>query len=135
VVQTGVQLLTGLLLTVPFQQRFSTLSDFQRTLYLVTVALSVAATALLVAPVAAHRALFRLHARRTLVALGQRLAVAGLTMLALAVTGVVLLIFDTVAGPTTGIIAAAVVLVVFVAFWGVLPLRERRRARREMGSH
>jgi hypothetical protein len=131
VVQTGVQLLTGLLLTVPFQQRFGTLSDFQRTLYLVTVALSVTATALLVAPVAAHRALFRLHARGALVALGQRLAVAGLTMLALAVTGVVLLIFDTVAGLSTGIVAAAVTVAVFVAFWGALPLRERRRARRE----
>jgi hypothetical protein len=131
VVQTGVQLLTGLLLTVPFQQRFGTLSDFQRTLYLVTVAASVTATALLVAPVAAHRALFRLHARGALVALGQRLTVAGLTMLALAVTGVVLLIFDTVAGLPTGIVAAAVTVAVFVAFWGVLPLRERRRARRE----
>jgi hypothetical protein len=134
VVQTGVQLLTGLLLTVPFQQRFGELDDFQRTLYLITVALSVTATALLVAPVAAHRALFRLHARGPLVALGQRLAVAGLTMLALAVTGVVLLIFDTVAGLTTGIVAAVAALVIFVAFWGALPLRERRRARREMGS-
>ncbi|MCW0213180.1 MAG: DUF6328 family protein [Pseudonocardia sp.] len=130
VVQTGVQLLTGLLLTVPFQQRFGELDDFQKLLYLITVSLSVTATALLVAPVATHRTLFRLHARAFLVGLGQRLAIGGLGMLALAVTGVVLLIFDTVAGLTAGIVAAVVTVAVFGVFWAVLPLRARRRALR-----
>lgn len=128
VVQTGVQLLTGLLLTVPFQQRFGELTDFQRGLYLVTVAFSVTATVLLVAPVAAHRALFRMGARRELVAMGQWLAIAGLTMLALAVVGVTLLIFETVAGPIVGTIATVVAAVMFGVFWAGLPLRERRRA-------
>ena len=41
VVQTGVQLLTGFLLTLPFQQRFAELTTFGRVLYLVTVAASV----------------------------------------------------------------------------------------------
>jgi len=44
VVQTGVQLLTGFLLTLPFQARFEQLSANERTIYLVTVALSVAIT-------------------------------------------------------------------------------------------
>ena len=59
VVQTGVQLLTGLLLTVPFQARFGDLTDFQRVIYLATVSVSVTSTALLIAPVALHRLLFR----------------------------------------------------------------------------
>ena len=52
VVQPDVQLLTGLLLTVPFRARFADLSDFQRNVYLVTVSMSVTSTALLIAPVA-----------------------------------------------------------------------------------
>jgi hypothetical protein len=41
VVQTGVQSLTGFLLTLPFQQRFDTLDDTMRMLYLATVSCSV----------------------------------------------------------------------------------------------
>ena len=35
VTQTGVQILTGFLLTVPFSNRFGDLTSFQRTVYLV----------------------------------------------------------------------------------------------------
>lgn len=62
VVQAGVQLLTGFLLTLPFQQRFEELSDAQEVIYLATVALSVTAPMMLVAPVGVHRLLFRQHA-------------------------------------------------------------------------
>ena len=61
VVQTGVQLLTGFLLTLPFQQRFETLDTTMRVVYLVTVGCSVGATVLLESPVAMHRLLFRRH--------------------------------------------------------------------------
>jgi hypothetical protein len=127
VVQTGVQLLTGLLLTVPFQQRFAELNTTQRTIYLVTLALSAIATGLLVAPVAIHRLLFRRHARAAMVAASHRLALGGLACLASAVTGVVLLIFDVVAGPAAGITAGVVTLLVFAGLWVALPLVLRRR--------
>src|SRR5581483_2525621 len=78
VVQTGVQLLTGFLLTLPFQNRFSQLSSGKQDIYLVTVVAAVAATCFLIAPVALHRTLFRQHARRVTVAAAHRLAVAGL---------------------------------------------------------
>ena len=41
VAQTGVQLLTGFLLTLPFQQRFDLLDDDMRVVYLVTVGCSI----------------------------------------------------------------------------------------------
>src|ERR1700712_4015200 len=63
VVQTGVQFLTGFLLTLPFQQRFWQLSSRQHDLYLASVSASVVATAFLQAPVSVHRALFRRHQR------------------------------------------------------------------------
>ena len=62
--QTGVQLLTGFLLTLPFQQRFTQLDDVMRTIYLVTVGCSIGATVLLIAPVSMHRLLFRQHRLR-----------------------------------------------------------------------
>src|SRR5665647_819594 len=37
VTQTGIQILTGFLLTVPFQQRFAELTDDQRRIYLTLV--------------------------------------------------------------------------------------------------
>src|SRR5271156_7011703 len=61
VVQTGVQLLTGFLLTLPFQQRFDVLSPSMRDVYLTTVCLAVSATVLLITPVSIHRMLFRRH--------------------------------------------------------------------------
>jgi hypothetical protein len=101
--QTGVQLLTGLLLTLPFQSRFTQLTGLQHTVYLITVACSVASTGFLIAPVSMHRALFRQRARRALVEAGHVLAIIGLALLGLAVTGVVCLIFGTVLRDATGI--------------------------------
>lgn len=125
VVQTGVQLLTGLLLTLPFQERFSMLDEPMRVLYLVTVACSAAATALLVAPVGMHRILFRRHRLNLLVSAAHRCAFIGLVLLGLAMTGVTELIFDTVAGREAGVVAGAVALLTFVGIWLVLPLAMR----------
>ncbi|MGQ0482039.1 MAG: DUF6328 family protein [Pseudonocardia sp.] len=129
VVQTGVQLLTGLLLTLPFQPRFDTVSQDVRVVYLITVALSVGATALLIAPVSLHRGLFRQRARATQVAVGHRLTQAGIGALGLAVTGVVVMIFDTVLGPTAGLVAGVAAFVLFAGLWGGMPWVVRRGER------
>src|SRR5690349_5830202 len=121
VVQTGVQLLTGFLLTLPFQARFEQLSGYERTIYLITVALSVAATGFLIAPVSLHRILFRRHARELMVAVSHRLAIVGLALLGCAIIGVVLLIFDVVAGTAAGVIAAVAALVLLATLWAGLP--------------
>jgi hypothetical protein len=127
VAQTGVQLLTGLLLTVPFQSRFAEITMHQRVVYLVTTSLSVVATGLLIAPVILHRLLFRMHARRPLVAASQRFAIAGLATLGLAVVGVVELIFSVVLGTVAGIVAAGVTLALLGLLWGLVPAVVRRR--------
>ncbi len=127
VAQTGVQLLTGLLLTIPFQARFADLVPYQRAVYLTTTGLSVLATGLLIAPVILHRVLFRRHARLELVSAGQRFAITGLATLGFAIIGVVHLIFDVVVGLIAGILAAVVALLVLAALWVVLPVVIRRR--------
>jgi len=131
VTQTGVQILSGFLLTLPFQQRFTTLDDLQRTIFLVAVSLSTVATALLVSPVSSHRLLFRRGAKDTLVTTGDRLAKAGLVALGLTVTTVVLLIFNVVLGPAAGWVAAGCMLTFFTLNWLILPLLVwRSRSRR-----
>lgn len=129
VVQTGVQLLTGFLLTLPFQERFWRLGEAERTVYLVAVVLSAASTAALITPVAMHRLLFRRHARDALVAAGQRLALAGIWLLGLAITVVVGLIFNVVAGRRAGLVTAAVCLTVFLVLWVIVPVVVRSRQR------
>lgn len=127
VVQTGVQLLTGFLLTLPFQSRFATLPFAMRLLYLMTVAASISATVCLIAPVAAHRMLFRRHRIDNVVTTAHHYAIVGLGLLGIALTGVAVLIFDTVAGAAAGIGAGVTFAVLFIAAWVVHPWRQRRR--------
>lgn len=125
VVQTGVQLLTGFLLTLPFQQRFDVLDGEMRVVFLATVACSVAATVLLIAPVGIHRVLFRQRRLDQLVSAAHRLAYAGLLLLGLALVGVTVIVFDAVAGETAGEVAGVVALVAFAAFWVAIPVLMR----------
>lgn len=122
VVQTGVQLLTGFLLTLPFQQRFDILNHDLRLVYLVTVACSVASTVLLIAPVGMHRVLFRQHRLHSLVSAAHRMAYAGLLLLGLVMVGTTTVIFDAVAGGTAGLVAGTTALAAFGALWIAVPV-------------
>jgi Family of unknown function (DUF6328) len=128
VVQTGVQLLTGFLLTLPFQTRFDTLDTTMRVIYLATVGCSVAATVLLEAPVAMHRLLFRRHRIETVVSTAHRFAYAGLLLMGSALTGVTVIIFGTVGGSAAGVIAGVCAVTALISFWVLLPLRVRHEA-------
>jgi hypothetical protein len=127
VVQTGVQLLTGFLLTLPFQQRFDVLGEHMRMVYLATVGFSVGATVLLISPVAMHRLLFRRHRVQVLVSAAHRCAYAGLGLLGAALTGVTVIIFAAVSSRNVGFVAGACALALFAFFWWVLPLILRTR--------
>ncbi|AGB23956.1 hypothetical protein Mycsm_03678 [Mycobacterium sp. JS623] len=126
VTQTGVQLLTGFLLTLPFQQRFSQLDSVMRTVYLVTVACSIGATVLLIAPVSMHRLLFRQHRLQTLVSAAHTYAMLGLLLLGVALAGVAVVIFDTVIGRKGAWVAGGCTLLALAAFWYAMPLVGRR---------
>ena len=131
VAQTGVQILSGFLLTLPFQQRFQTLTDAQRSTFLVAFSSAILATCLLVAPVSSHRLLFRKHEKDALVGASNVLAKAGLSALALAVVTVLFLIFSVVAGTTAALLAALAASVIFITLWVALPLALLRQGRGE----
>lgn len=122
VTQTGVQLLTGFLLTLPFQARFATLGRVLHAVYLTTVACSLAATVLLVAPVGLHRVLFRRHRLATVVAVAHRCAYAGLLMLGAALIGVAVVVWGTVLGAVAAEVAGALTAAAIVAVWVLCPL-------------
>ena len=128
VTQTGVQLLTGFLLTLPFQQRFTVLDGTMRTIYLITVACSIGSTVLLVAPVGMHRVLFRRHRLDAIVSISHGCAVAGLVLLGVALAGVAVVIFDTVMGRTGAWVAGGCTVAAFVILWFLVPLPLRRRS-------
>ena len=129
VTQTGIQILTGFLLTVPFQQKFAELTATQRVIYLVLVVLAAVTTGLLVAPVSMHRWLFRRRAKSALVTAADRLMRIGLVFLALVVSGVVLLVFDVVTTRAVALAASGTLLALLVGAWFVLPAVLARSAR------
>ncbi|ANS77705.1 hypothetical protein SGUI_0309 [Serinicoccus hydrothermalis] len=130
VLQTGTQILAGFLLTLPFQARFTDLEAYQRGLFLLAVALAVATTAVLVAPVSAHRVLFRHHLKEQLVVVSHRLTRVGLVLLGLTMATVLCLIVSVVLDDTAGVVAAVVAVVVFGGVWGAVPYAVRRAAER-----
>lgn len=127
VMQTGVQILFALLLTVAFTGAFADADGFQRVVYVVTLVCTAVATALLIAPVAYHRAMFQRGRKAELVVATHRLLRLGLTVLVIAVVGSLLLVVDEAVGRVAALVIAASVGVVFVGLWFVLPARSTRR--------
>jgi hypothetical protein len=121
----GVQVLFAFLLGVPFTQRFTTLAQYQEDVYYATLICAAGATACLIAPSAHHRIEFRLRDKRHIVFLANRFAIVGLAFLALAMTGVVLLITDVLFGGLATALATAATAFVFAALWYVMPFLRR----------
>ncbi|MGH3451918.1 MAG: DUF6328 family protein [Haloechinothrix sp.] len=125
VAQAGVQILFGFLLAVVFTTTFRDASGLEKALHMVAVLLAVLSTALLSAPAAWHRVLFRAGRRYEILRLGNRLVLAGLICLALAVTVTVSLIAKVVFGFVAMAVIGLVVLVTFTVLWFVAPVRLR----------
>lgn len=123
VAQAGVQILFGFLLSVVFTDRFHDASGFEKALHLSAVALAVAATALLTAPAAWHRLLFRTGSRERILTVGNRLVLVGLVCLALAITSTVALIAKVVYGGIAMGVMAVLCLLVFGVLWFIMPFR------------
>jgi len=125
----GVQVLFAFLLVVPFNQRFGQVTDFQKTLYLITLLFTTASSICLIAPSAHHRLEFRRQDKENIVTTGNRIVVVGLALLAIAMTGAVLFVTDVIYGTTTTVAASLGVALAFVVLWFVIPLRRLAAGR------
>ncbi len=130
VVVTGVQVLFAFLLIVPFNVGFEHVGDFERGVYFVTLVFAALAAVCTIAPSAEHRFLFRHDAKRYLVFHSNRIVIAGLAFLALAMSGCLLLVATKLFGATAGACTAGAGLVVFLGVWFALPLAHRRDLER-----
>src|SRR3712207_5010134 len=108
IVIPGVQVLFAFLLTVPFNQRFTELSTVQRDVFFATLLCTAAATALLIAPSAHHRLLFRKGVREQRLKMGNILAILGLAFLVPAMVGVVYVITDLIFGLATALVVTKI---------------------------
>jgi len=130
VVQTGVQILFGFLLTVAFQPKFEKLSSFQKDVYFGTLAAAATTLIMLTAPTSWHRILFRQGDKEHLVDVANRFTVVGLAAMGCTMVGVVLLLSDIAFPSTATVIITASAVAACSITWYVMPLRRRRALRR-----
>jgi len=123
----GVQVLFGFLLSLPFTSKFSNLSHGQRQLYIATLVLAAVATALLLAPVAYHRLVFRQRQKERLVRAANIMAVCGLMAVGLAISAAILLVTGYVDHGLPSVLITVLTVCVFGGLWFVLPLARREK--------
>jgi amino acid transporter len=125
----GVQILFAFLLTVPFSMRFDALTSLQRNMYYVTLMAATLSAACLIAPSAGHRLRFHKGDRAWIVESANRLMIAGLVFLAVALCCSVLLITDLMFDGARVWIFPGAMAIVIVGLWFGRPLA--RHVRRE----
>jgi hypothetical protein len=122
----GVQVLFAFLLVLPVSQGFAKVDSIGRAIYFASLLLAAGASALLIAPSSYHRIHFRSGNKEHILLTSNRLAIAGLVLLELAISGAIFVIANLLfANVVAGLIAAATALW-FTYFWFVLPLLRKR---------
>jgi small-conductance mechanosensitive channel len=128
VATAGVQFLFAFLLTLPFTQRFGSLTDFQRDVYTLTLLSTASAAVVLIAPVSFHRVLFRQREKQAVVTFADRALLLGLVLLLVGISSAVLLVLDVVLGRTAAVLGCAGITALGVGLWFALPLLRRARS-------
>ncbi|MCW3494116.1 DUF6328 family protein [Microbacterium sp. SSM24] len=129
VLQTGTQILTGFLLALAFQPAFADLTAGQRSIYLLLVVVSALSAIIALAPVALHRVLFQQRAKAEVVSYGHAALITALFTVSVLIVGVVAFVFDVVVGDAAAWWALAILAVVIVVLWLVVPAILRARVR------
>ena len=134
IAQAGVQILFAFLLTIPFQQRFTTLTELQRNIYVGTLMAAAVSVIVFTAPVAMHRTLFRDGLKDFIVAYTDRLMSIGLLTLGVGIVGGVVLVLDVLMSHTTAFWFGGALLALGLALWLGVPLSQKGKAREHLKS-
>ena len=130
----GVQVLFAFLLAVPFANGFPKLSSLDRDIFFVAFIATALSTVLLIAPSSYHRLRWRQHDKERMLVISNALTIAGLFLLAVAITATVFVITDFLFHRTWAAVFTAIVAATFLALWYGLPLaaaiRDLQRPRR-----
>ena len=127
----GVQVLFAFLLVVPFSNGFPKLGKLDRDIFYVAFIATALSTVLLIAPSSYHRLRWRRHDKERLLVTSNRLTIAGLACLAVAITSVVFVLTDFLFHRAWAATFTAFVAACLLVLWYGLPLaaaiRDRRR--------
>lgn len=127
ITQTGLQLLAGFLLTLPFTQVFGTLDDRQHFLYLALVVISATAVGANMTPVMLHRRVFRQGEKDRVVGVGHLMVQVVMTAIVLLLIGMATLIFSVVVSWTAGVITGLALTLVLATMFAVVTTHRRNR--------
>ena len=129
----GVQVLFAFLLILPFSQGFTMVDQFQKVVFLVTLLATALAAVMLIAPSMHHRLQFREGNKAEVLRDANRLAILGMTSLAVAMVGAVMLITDFAFDSDTMVASVIVVGVAFLIVWYAMPVRRLLDKNRGQG--
>ena len=127
IAQTGSQVLLGFLLSMGFTERFSHLNQTQLVMYVSTLTMNVAATAVLVAPTAFRQLTFHRHMERQTLVAANRYVLSGLILLMGTIVGSLLFALSTIFGFGKAAIVAVASLLWFAIWWFGFPMWSRAR--------
>jgi Family of unknown function (DUF6328) len=130
----GVQVLFAFMLAVPFANGFPKLSRLDRDIFFVAFIATALSTVLLIAPSSYHRLRWRQHDKERMLVISNALTIAGLFLLAVAITATVFVITDFLFHRAWAAVFTAIVAATFLVLWYGLPLaaaiQDRQRPRR-----
>ena len=130
----GVQVLFAFLLAVPFANGFPKLSRLDRDVFFVAFITTALSTVLLIAPSSYHRLRWRQGDKEQMLVVSNRLTIAGLALLAVAITCVVFVITDFLFHHAWAAFFTALVALAFLVFWYGLPVAAAIRDRQAVRS-
>jgi hypothetical protein len=129
IVMPGIQFLFAFLLVVPFQQGWVEVTSFEKAVYYITLLTTTASSVCLLSAPARHRIRFRDLDKRWIVEGANRLALAGMALLAVSITGAILLISHVVYSGLEAAIASVLVASSIFVVWFLIPLVRELRER------
>jgi hypothetical protein len=121
VAQTGVQILFAFLLTLPFSNGFPKTTEFQKAVYIVALMSAAFAAAMIISPVAFHRALFRQGRKPELVRFAHAMATGGLGFMLVSMIASIMLIAGYLLNTWIAAVLSVVAAAWFLTFWLVIP--------------
>jgi Family of unknown function (DUF6328) len=123
----GVQVLFAFLLTVPFSDRFQTITSAQRAMYFATLVGTTIATVLFMAPTSYHRIRFRQGDKERMLRDSNVFAIVGIGSMGISITLAITLIADLLFGVGAAVAVGAAAIVLMGILWFAYPLSRRVR--------
>jgi hypothetical protein len=117
----GAQMLSAFLIILPFNEGFGKIVHAEKLLFLATFFLSLTALVLLSAPAVQHRVMRPLRNRARFKRIATRQIVAGAFSLAIALVLGTDLVISEVFGPVVGVVMAAIMAVLILCVWWLMP--------------